>query len=113
MLRIVNLLLLAAMIGGALLTYNLKHHAEVAADRVARLNANIADEREAIALLKTEWSLLTQPGRLQALVTKYEDHFKLQPFSASQVATLDEIPRRPEAQAETTLAAAPEARPAR
>lgn len=111
MLRIVNLLLLAIMIGGAVVTYNLKHRAEVVADRVARLDANIGDEREAIAFLKTEWSLLTQPSRLQALVTKYQDHFKLQPFSASQVATLDEIPMRPaEPSKQTTLAAAPEAR---
>jgi len=111
MLRIVNLLLLAIMIGGAVVTYNLKHRAEVVADRVARLDANIGDEREAIAFLKTEWSLLTQPSRLQALVTKYQEHFKLQPFSASQVATLDEIPMRPaEPPKQTTLAAAPEGR---
>lgn len=94
-LRIFNVALVLAMIGGAVVTYNLKHEAETAANRVARLHANIAKEREAIALLKAEWSMLSQPGRLQQLVTRYQDHFRLEPFSASQVATLDEIPLRP------------------
>ncbi|MCP4382866.1 MAG: hypothetical protein GY798_15840, partial [Hyphomicrobiales bacterium] len=96
MARLINLLLLGAMIAGAIITYNLKHQAEEAANKVARLHANIAKEREAIALLKTEWSLLAQPGRLQTLIAKYEDHFRLEPFSADQIATLDEIPLRPD-----------------
>jgi len=29
------------------------------------------------------------------LVGRYGDHFKLQPFAASQLATLDEIPQKP------------------
>lgn len=93
--RIFNLLLVGTMIAGAIITYDLKHDAEEAAKRVSRLHANIAREREAIALLKTEWSLLVQPKRLQMLITKYEEHFQLEPFSADQVATLDEIPLRP------------------
>ena len=35
------------------------------ATRVARLQAEIAKEKEPIALLKAEWSVLTQPARLQ------------------------------------------------
>ncbi|WP_421722836.1 cell division protein FtsL [Bauldia sp.] len=103
--RIFSVLLLGIMIAGAIVTYNLKHEAEETANKVARLHANVAREREAIALLKAEWSLLTQPSRLQTLIAKYDDHFRLQPFSAEQVATLDEIPLRPtetEAEAATT-----------
>ena len=92
--RIVNVALVLAMIGGAVITYNLKHETEKAASRVARLHSGIAKEREAIAYLKAEWSMLSQPGRLQQLIARYQDHFRLEPFSASQVATLDEIPLR-------------------
>ena len=92
--RIVNVALVLAMIGGAVITYNLKHETEKAAARVARLHTNIAKEREAIAFLKAEWSMLSQPGRLQQLIARYQDHFRLEPFSANQVATLDEIPLR-------------------
>lgn len=92
--RIVNLVLLLAMVAGAIVTYNLKHETEKAASRVNRLHNAIAREREAIAFLKAEWSVLSQPGRLQELVTRYQEHFRLEPFSANQVATLDEIPLR-------------------
>ncbi len=92
--RIVNLVLILAMIAGAVVTYNLKHEAEKAAARVSRLHAAIAKEREAIAYLRAEWSVLSQPGRLQELVTRYQEHFRLEPFSANQVATLEEIPLR-------------------
>jgi cell division protein FtsL len=107
--RILNVLLLGGMIAGAVATYDLKHHGEEVADRVARLDANIGKEREAIALLNTEWSVLTQPSRLQDLVAKYQDHFKLEPFAVSQVATLDEIPMRPvePPKRETAMASTP------
>ncbi len=92
--RIVNLVFVLAMLAGAVVTYNLKHETEKAAARVSRLHAVIAKEHEAIAFLKAEWSVLSQPGRLQQLIVRYQDHFRLEPFSASQVATLDEIPLR-------------------
>ena len=94
--RMFNLFVVLAMIAAAVVTYNLKHDTEAAATRVARLHNAIAKERESIALLKAEWSVLSQPGRLQQLVTRYDDYFQLEPFSAAQVATLDEIPLRPE-----------------
>lgn len=103
--RLFNLFVVLAMIIAAVVTYNLKHEAEAAANRVSRLHATIAKEREAIALLKAEWSVLSQPGRLQQLVGRYSDYFRLEPFSAAQVATLDEIPLRAVAPTET-----PEAR---
>ena len=93
--RIFNLLLLAAMLIGAVVTYDMKHKAEVAAAEVARLQAEIAREKDALALLKAEWSLLTQPGRLQSVVQKYADHFQLEQFSPKQIATIDEIPMTP------------------
>jgi hypothetical protein len=113
--RLFNLFVVLAMIAAAVVTYNLKHEAESAANRVARLHAAIAKEREAIALLKAEWSVLSQPGRLQQLVERYEQHFQLEPFAAAQVATLDEIPLRavaPEEQPEARVADAAAALPA-
>ena len=90
--RIFNFVLLALMIVGAAVTYDMKHNAEMAADKVARLQADIAKEKDKLALLRAEWSLLTQPSRLQSVVDKYADHFQLQPFSPKQIATIDEIP---------------------
>ncbi|MEJ0097787.1 MAG: hypothetical protein WDM84_07510 [Bauldia sp.] len=93
--RIFNFLLLTVMVVGAGVVYDLKHKAELAADHNARLEADIARDRDAVALLRAEWSLLTQPSRLQTVIDKYADHFQLQPFSPTQIATIDEIPMRP------------------
>ena len=93
--RIINLVLLVAMIAGVAVTYDMKHKAELAAERVATLKSAIAKEKNDIVLLKAEWSLLTQPARLQEIIGKYADHFQLQPFSPDQIATIDEIPLKP------------------
>lgn len=93
--RIFNLVLLVAMIVVAAVTYDMKHKAEMAAEKVARLQSDIAKEKDRIALLRAEWSMLTQPARLQTVVEKYADHFQLQPFSPKQIATIAEIPMKP------------------
>ncbi len=93
--RIFNAVLLTVMIIGAGITYDMKHRAEEAANNVARLQTAIARERDAISVLKAEWSMLTQPSRLQSVVTRYSDHFDLQPFAASQIASMAEIPEKP------------------
>jgi hypothetical protein len=94
--RLFNLLLLTAMIAGAAVTYDMKLKAEAAAAEVARLQAEIVKEKDNIALLKAEWSMLTQPARLQELVQKYADQFHLQPMAPAQVATIGEIPLKPQ-----------------
>jgi hypothetical protein len=39
--------------------------------------------------------MLIQPSRLQSVVTRYADHFDLQPFSATQIASISDIPEKP------------------
>lgn len=97
--RVFNLVLLVVMVVAAVATYDMKHKAELAADKVARLENRIAHERDSIRLLRAELSTLQQPNRLQAIVDHYPDYFRLEPFSPSQIATIDEIPMRPIGQA--------------
>jgi len=93
--RIFNLILIVAMLAGALVTYDMKHKAELTADHVASLKADIAKEKDQISLLRAEWAMLTQPARLEGVVAKYADHFELQPFAPTQIASIDQIPMRP------------------
>lgn len=93
--RLFNVILVAVMLVGALVTYSMKRDAELAAERVAGLERDIAEERDNLSMLRAEWSMLTQPGRLQAVVEQYDEHFQLKPFSPDQIATLGEIPLRP------------------
>jgi hypothetical protein len=92
--RATNAVLLVAMIVGAIVTYGMKHQAEVAAEGVARLQADIASERDKIRTLNAEWAFLNQPSRLEALAKEHADYFRLTPFSPDQLAAIDEIPMR-------------------
>lgn len=90
--RIINFVLLTVMLVGAVVTYDMKLKAEKAAERVVRLEGAIDEQKDAIQLLRAELSLLVQPGRLQALVEHYANYFDLEDFTASQYATIEEIP---------------------
>lgn len=52
----------------------------------------IADDQEALRVLRAEYSYLNDPARLAELNRR---HLGLAPVAASQMAVLDEIPLRP------------------
>ncbi|MHA1560021.1 MAG: cell division protein FtsL [Alphaproteobacteria bacterium] len=85
----------AAMIGGATLTYQAKHDASEAAERVSQLRHEISQERIAISLLTAEWSELTQPGRLQGLIERNQNVLRLGPFGIDQMVHIRDIPLPP------------------
>ena len=82
------------MIAGAAFTYDTKHKAEKAAAAVASLRDHVETEKTALRLLKAEWSVLTQPSRLQALVEKYQAQLGLQTADVGQFVTIGEVPTR-------------------
>lgn len=94
MMRTVNIILIGGMMAGAGLVYHLKYEAERATTRVAQLNRQIQHEREAVATLRAEWSLLNQPKRLQEMTERYHTYLELEPLDPNQVGTLDDIPFR-------------------
>lgn len=95
MFRTSDIVLIAAMVGAAAFTYQTKHDAENQFDVVRKLEAQIRFEEDTIDLLKADWSLLTQPSRLQKLSQVYESELKLQPVDARQIVGLDDLPVRP------------------
>lgn len=73
--------------------YNGVYLAKAHERELARLNAEIAKEGEAIRVLKAEWSYLNQPERLQALARK---HLALAPTNPNQIVVLASLPLRGE-----------------
>jgi hypothetical protein len=94
MMRTLNIVLIGGMLAGAGVVYHLKYEAERATTHVAQLHRKIQQEREAVATLKAEWSLLNQPRRLQELTERYHTYLELEPLDPNQVAAIDEIPFR-------------------
>lgn len=95
MFRTSDIVLIAVMVSAAAMTYKIKREAEEQRAQVYHLQAQIRTEEDTIDLLKADWSLLTQPARLQKLTELYQAQLDLEPVDAHQYVTLDAIPVRP------------------
>lgn len=83
------------MVSAAAFTYKTKHEAEDRLAIVRKIEQQIRLEEDSINLLKADWSLLTQPSRLQKLTDTYQAELMLQPTGPRQIVGLDELPEKP------------------
>lgn len=95
MFRTTDVVLIAVMISAAAFTYNTKHQAENTLDTMRNLEEKVSIEKDTIDVLNADWSLLTQPNRLQKLVEIYHGELELEPVGAEQIVDADELPARP------------------
>ncbi len=94
MFRTTDIVLIAVMVSTAAFTYKAKQEAEQQYERIRHIQSQISYEEDSMDVLKADWSLLTQPSRLQKLAEIYKDELDLQPVEAEQIATLDDLPER-------------------
>ena len=92
MMRMMNIVVVAALIVAASIVYKVKYEATRHAEQVAKLRLEITREREAIAELKAQWAQLNSPDRLQALAEK---HLRLRPLAINQLHDLGGLPDKP------------------
>jgi hypothetical protein len=90
--RIIHLLVVGMLIFAAAYVYRIKMESTSRVERVQRLNAEIREQRDAIAVLRAEWAKLDAPLRLQGLT---ERHLGLKPVTAQQFDQLKNLPERP------------------
>ena len=89
--RIIHLLVIAVLVFAAAYVYRIKMESTARTERVLRLNAEIREQRDAIAVLRAEWARLDAPLRLQGLA---ERHLGLKPVVANQYDQLKNLPER-------------------
>ena len=90
--RIIHLLVIATLVFAAAYVYRIKMDSTSRVERVLRLHAEIREQRDAIAVLRSEWAKLDAPLRLQGLT---ERHLALKPITATQYDSLKNLPERP------------------
>ena len=90
--RIIHLLVVGMLVFAAAYVYRIKMESTSRVERVQRLNAEIREQRDAIAGLRAEWAKLASPLRLQGLA---ERHLPLKPLTATQYDSLKNLPERP------------------
>jgi len=90
--RFIHLLVIGALVFAAAYVYRIKMESTARVERVLRLRAEIREQRDAIAVLRSEWAKLDAPLRLQGLS---ERHLPLKPLNANQYDQLKNLPERP------------------
>lgn len=98
--RLLNFLVIAALILAASVVYKIKFDSTLQAERVAKMRSELNKERNAIAALRAEWGKLDTPGRIQGLA---ERHLALRSVLPTQFDTLDRLPDRPPAVAPASV----------
>lgn len=91
---------LAAIVSVAL--FVVKYEVKTLEEEFARLNREIQRNRDAIHVLRAEWSYLNRPDQLAEMAMR---HLDLQPLLAGQMGELKSLPtRKPEAAPESAAA---------
>ena len=93
-----TILTLLVAIGLGFGLFRLTYEVQTLEGERAHVNRAVAAEREAIHVLRAEWSYLNEPTRLEALTKK---HLSLRTTQDGRIRTVAEIPARPDAAAAT------------
>ena len=102
MLRFVNICLVLGLVALAYVIYQVKYESRGLDAEISSLNKRIDEERDALAVLRAEWSLLNRPERIERLAQKY---LKLAPAKPSQLLTVDTVSDRDFERARAEVAA--------
>lgn len=89
--RFIHLLVIGALIFAAAYVYRIKMDSTARTEKALRLHAEIREQRDAIAQLRSEWAKLDAPLRLQGLS---ERHLPLKPVNGTQYDSLKNLPDR-------------------
>ena len=90
--RLLNIMVIGVLILAASFVYKIKFDSTLQAETVAKMRGQLRRERDAIALLRAEWTKLQTPARLEALAKR---HLALQPVVSTQFDDFDRLPERP------------------
>ena len=90
-LRWTTLLWLVSFAVAVGLVFQIKYAVQHLEDQLAYAQARIHNDREALHVLRAEWSYLNQPERLAALATT---QLGLAPLSPEQLVRLEDLPFR-------------------
>lgn len=95
MFRKIDFLLVCLVLVVATATYVVKYGSEIEYNNISKLEREIETEKEAIDILKANWSLLTDPARIQNLSERHGEELGLETLKSDQMISLDQIPLKP------------------
>ncbi len=91
MLRILNVLAVAGLIGSAVYAYSVKYQTILFSEQIVKAQTDIRHEQDQINMLRAEWAYLVRPERIQILA---DQHLDLQPVNIDQIVKVTDLPNR-------------------
>ena len=91
-LRILNFVVIGALVFAAAYVYRIKFDSTVQAERLAKIRSEVRRERDVIAALRATWGELDNPARIEALAKR---HLHLKSIAPTQFDQLNQLPDRP------------------
>jgi hypothetical protein len=88
MLRFINACLLIGLVALACVIYEMKYESRTFEEDIVALKKGIEGERDSIAVLRAEWSILNRPERLERLAAKFLNLSRAQP---NQLVSLESL----------------------
>ena len=95
-LRILAGLSILVLVASAVVVYKVKYESTYEVQRIAKLRSEIRSEREKLALLRTEWTRLAAPQRIQDLASRHLGMKSLEVARMGDLSSLREKPLGPE-----------------
>jgi hypothetical protein len=88
---IIFIVVALAVVGLASWAYQENYRTQASLRKVDSLNAEIAELRETLGMLRAEWAYLNRPDRLRNLADLNYDRLGLLPLSPQQFGRVDQI----------------------
>jgi hypothetical protein len=91
MVRFLNVLAIAALVGSALFAYSVKYETIFRAEEIVQLKQQIKAEDDSIAMSRAEWEHVSRPERIEALADEFLD---LQQPLLTQIVPIAALPSK-------------------
>lgn len=92
MIRFLNIVAAAALVGSAVYAYTIKYQTIYRGDQIAKLTRQIQQERDGLNMQRAEWAHLARPDRIAPLADKYLTDLEM--TRPNQIVTFAQLPDR-------------------
>ncbi len=89
MIRLLNVLAIACLVGTAIFAYSVKYETMFRAEKIVQLRDKLRTETDAIGMLRAEWEHVSRPERIQALADQF---LTLQSPALTQIVPVTGLP---------------------
>lgn len=89
MIRFLNVVAIAFLVGSAIFAYSVKYKTMFRAEKIVQLHEKLQTENDEIGMLRAEWEHVSRPERIEALADRF---LKLENPAITQIVPPNALP---------------------